>query len=94
MVMDKDAVAARKAFDRLANCHDFAGRFVTEPARGHAVFTIDLLEIRATQSTSSHFDKNVTSASHLWYFDIINRNCRAPLYKDCLHLSFHCFCQI
>jgi hypothetical protein len=48
MVMDKDAVAARKAFDRLANCHNFAGRFVTEPARGHAVFTIDLLQIRAT----------------------------------------------
>jgi hypothetical protein len=89
VVMDKDAVAACKAFDRFANCYDFAGRFVTESARGHAVFTIDLLQIRATQPTCSHFDKNVTSASHLWYFDIINRNRAVPLYKDCLHLSFH-----
>jgi hypothetical protein len=91
VVMDKDAVAARKAFDRFTDCHNFAGRLVTEPARGHAVFAIDLLQIRATQPTRVHFDKNITGASYLWYFDIIDRNLAASLYKYCLHLSFNVF---
>jgi hypothetical protein len=89
MMMDKYSVATGKAFDRFANCYDFTGWFVTELARHHAIFPIDLFQIRATQPTCSHFDKNVTDASHLRHFDIIHRNRAGPLYKDCLHLLFH-----
>jgi hypothetical protein len=46
MVMDKDTVSKRKTFDRFADCYDLAGGLMTESARGHTIFAIDLFQIR------------------------------------------------
>ena len=91
MVMDKDTVATREAFNRFADCYDLAGRLVTKPGRGHTIFPIDLFQIRPAQSARAHFDKNIASASQVWYLDIIYRNCAGPLYKDCFHLFYPLF---
>jgi len=63
MMMDKYSVATGKAFDRFANCYDFTGWFVTELAGHHAIFTIDLFQIRPAQPAGAHFDDNISCAS-------------------------------
>jgi hypothetical protein len=88
MVMDKDTVATHKAFDRIAGCYDLAGRLVTKPTRRHTILAIDLFQIRPAQPARAHFDKNIPSASQVWYFDIIDRNRAGALYKDCFHLFY------
>ena len=94
MVMDKNTVSTHKAFHRFAGCYDLAGRLVTQPARGHTIFAIDLFQIRPAQPARAHFDKNIASASQVRYLDFIDRNRPGAIYKDCFHLFYLYFCQI
>jgi hypothetical protein len=94
MVMDKDTVSTREAFYRFADCYDLTGRLMTKPARGHAIYAIDLFKIRPAQPAGAHLNKNVTCATQVWYLDIIDRNCVVSFYKDCLHLLILDFYQI
>jgi hypothetical protein len=48
VMMDENAVAQGKTFNTFTNCHNFTGRLMTKPARGHGVFSIDLLQVRTT----------------------------------------------
>jgi hypothetical protein len=42
VMMDKNTVPICKAFNRFAYCYNLTGRFMTESARGHTIFAIDL----------------------------------------------------